>query len=356
MIVRVLPPLLLVLLAGCGAPPLSAPVEDLETSAAPAPAVVEEKPELPANRPRYHVVSAGETLSSIALNYGLDYRELAQWNKLRNPDLIQVETELRLFPPENAPVVSVVKPGESSALKVVESGEAGGTAGGADLSPPSAAAAAADDDSAAAVVSVRKGETTRIGAAAAATTTPDTPIKTGPRAVKYIYSPSMLKRLREQWGRDDVSVVPKKTVAVASAPAAEQAPPRSVRRRFGVDWSWPAHGAVIQKFNEAGKGVDFAGDSGDIVYASAAGKVIYVNTGIKSYGLLIIIKHDNDYLTAYAHNDKAFVKEGQRVSRGDKIAAFGKSGADRVKMHFEVRKAGKPFDPMQVLPPSADDS
>lgn len=107
---------------------------------------------------------------------------------------------------------------------------------------------------------------------------------------------------------------------------------------------------ISQKFSNSSKGININGNKGDAVYASADGQVVYVGTGVKSYGRLVILKHKNDYLSAYAHNDEVFVKESQSVKRGQKIAMFGDSGTDRVMLHLEIRKAGKPFDPLQVLP------
>lgn len=98
--------------------------------------------------------------------------------------------------------------------------------------------------------------------------------------------------------------------------------------------------------------MDFVGERGAPIYAAADGEVIYVGTGVKSYGRMVIIKHPNDYLTAYAHVDEVFVKESDRVLRGGKVAGMGDSGAESVMLHFEVRKVGKPIDPRQVLPQS----
>ena len=176
--------------------------------------------------------------------------------------------------------------------------------------------------------------------------------------VNTLTMPGICKKLRAEWeaASQQQAVVPaspstatKPAASVATAAAASVAP-TNVRRRFNVDWSWPVAGKVINAFSESSKGVNIAGQKGDDVFASADGQVVYVGTGVKSYGRLVILKHNNDYLSAYAHNDKILVKEGQRVSRAEKISTMGDSGASRVMLHLEVRKAGKPFDPMQVLP------
>jgi len=114
---------------------------------------------------------------------------------------------------------------------------------------------------------------------------------------------------------------------------------------------WPGNGAVLAGFDEVkNKGLDIGGNAGDPVFAAAEGKVVYAGSGLRGYGNLIILKHNNTYLTAYAHNQTLLVKEDQTVKRGQKIAEMGNSDADRVKLHFEVRKQGKPVDPTKYLP------
>ena len=118
-------------------------------------------------------------------------------------------------------------------------------------------------------------------------------------------------------------------------------------------WHWPARGVVIAKFNNklgGNKGVDIKGSYGSAVVASNAGQVVYSGSGIRSYGNLIIIKHNDDYLSAYAYNKNMLVHEGQKVSAGQKIATMGYNDAGDVRLHFEVRRAGKPVDPLLYLP------
>ena len=119
-----------------------------------------------------------------------------------------------------------------------------------------------------------------------------------------------------------------------------------------MPWIWPASGKVIGQFSEAGsKGLDIGGKAGDAVIAAGDGKVVYAGTGLRGYGKLIIVKHNATFLSAYAHNQNLLVKEGQTVSKGQKIAEMGNTDADQVKLHFEVRRQGKPVDPMKYLPP-----
>ncbi|MGZ5180068.1 MAG: peptidoglycan DD-metalloendopeptidase family protein [Ramlibacter sp.] len=146
-------------------------------------------------------------------------------------------------------------------------------------------------------------------------------------------------------------------VAAASAPrgtvtVAMPAPLPAATPDDDVAWGWPAPGnsAVLASFDEVrNKGVDIAGKAGDPVLASADGRVVYAGAGLRGYGNLIILKHNNTYLTAYAHNQTLLVKEDQSVHKGQKIAEMGSSDTDRVKLHFEIRRQGKPVDPAKFL-------
>jgi lipoprotein NlpD len=121
-----------------------------------------------------------------------------------------------------------------------------------------------------------------------------------------------------------------------------------------LNWMWPAEGKIVTGFSDTAnlKGIDIAGKSGQPVFASAAGRVVYAGTGLRGYGKLIIVKHNTTYLSAYAHNKDILVKEGQQVTRGQKIAEMGNSDSDQVMLHFEIRKLGKPIDPLRFLPPA----
>ncbi len=141
-------------------------------------------------------------------------------------------------------------------------------------------------------------------------------------------------------------------VASAAKPASTPPPPASSSGgEEDIAWIWPAQGAVLAGFDEAkNKGLDIAGKAGDTVMASADGRVVYSGAGLRGYGNLIILKHNNTFLTAYAHNQTLLVKEDQMVRKGQKIAEMGDSDADRVKLHFEIRRQGKPVDPAKFLP------
>jgi lipoprotein NlpD len=140
--------------------------------------------------------------------------------------------------------------------------------------------------------------------------------------------------------------------APTPAPAPAAAPPASMREPDeDVTWAWPSAGPLASGFDEArSKGLAFTGKAGDPVLAAADGRVVYAGSGLRGYGNLVIVKHNATYLTAYAHNQTLLVKEDQVVRRGQKIAEMGSSDAERVQLHFEIRRQGKPVDPARLLP------
>jgi len=137
-------------------------------------------------------------------------------------------------------------------------------------------------------------------------------------------------------------------IPAAPAPAAPEKATGTADE--AVDWMWPVKGKVIAPFTEATKGMDIGGKKGAPVVAAAGGRVVYAGTGLRGYGKLVIIKHSDTWLSAYAHNENILVKEQQEVKRGQKIAEMGSTDADQVKLHFEIRRQGKPVDPAKLLP------
>ncbi|MFY9514199.1 MAG: peptidoglycan DD-metalloendopeptidase family protein, partial [Rubrivivax sp.] len=136
----------------------------------------------------------------------------------------------------------------------------------------------------------------------------------------------------------------------SGAPAPTPAPAREPDE--DLNWAWPAAGPVVANFDDAkSKGLAISGKPGDPVLATADGRVVYAGSGLRGYGNLIIVKHNATFLSAYAHNQALLVKEDQVVRRGQKIAEMGNSDADRVQLHFEIRRQGKPVDPAKLLPP-----
>jgi lipoprotein NlpD len=263
-----------------------------------------------------YTVKRGDTLYSIALENGLDYRELAAWNKLSDPAALQAGQVLRMRPPEPAGPEGDVRVQAATLPGAVEAhslpGEARPQAGGSQAGE------------------LRAAETSRPPAAG--------PLKTSPKAMKLPYSEENLALLTRA-----------QPSGAAAAPVQPSHKPDN--DPDALAWMWPASGRVLAGFSEAtNKGVDIVGKVGDPVFASAGGRVVYSGEGLRGYGKLVIIKHNQTYLSAYAHNSHLLVKEGQNVVRGQKIAEIGNSDSPQTKLHFEIRRLGKPVDPMKYLP------
>ncbi|MDD3484408.1 peptidoglycan DD-metalloendopeptidase family protein, partial [Azovibrio restrictus] len=180
-------------------------------------------------------------------------------------------------------------------------------------------------------------------------------LKREPRGNKEPYSDAAYARLQNPGAAPVVvPAVPGKPAENKQAAEAKPEPDNKAASSTeaaveGVTWSWPAAGKVVGNFSQT-KGVDIAGKAGDPVQAAADGKVVYSGSGLRGYGQLVIIKHNGTFLSAYAHNQKILVKEGQSVKRGQKIAEMGNTDSDSVKLHFEVRRQGKPVEPLEFLP------
>ncbi|MBV7478982.1 peptidoglycan DD-metalloendopeptidase family protein [Pseudomonas sp. PDM31] len=154
--------------------------------------------------------------------------------------------------------------------------------------------------------------------------------------------------------RRPVNAATSSTAAVAPSVASKPAPaPLPPPGPAPTGWGWPSNGILIGKFSSNGslnKGIDIAGDLGQPVLAASDGTVVYAGSGLRGYGELVIIKHSETYVSAYGHNRRLLVREGQQVKVGQTIAEMGSTGTDRVKLHFEIRRQGKPVDPLQFLP------
>lgn len=149
------------------------------------------------------------------------------------------------------------------------------------------------------------------------------------------------------------SKTPQSTSKPQPVPAASP-PPAAPAGRSSAGWAWPAGGPLIARFSSNGslnKGIDIGGELGQPVLAASDGSVVYAGSGLRGYGELVIIKHSDTYVSAYGHNRRLLVREGQQVKVGQTIAEMGSTGTDRVKLHFEIRRQGKPVDPLQYLPP-----
>jgi lipoprotein NlpD len=272
------------LLAGCASGSRKpAPVEDRSAgahapAANPANTADAAKP-LTGNenqgKPGYYTIRPGDTLIRIALDSGQNWRDIARWNNIDNPNVIEVGQVLRVIPPAGSTDVAVARPVAPSAVVPSSGGS---------------------------------------------------PAASAPRAAS--------------------------SAPVASLPPVNSPPPSA--GEDDVAWTWPTGGAatIVAGFDEQrNKGLDIAGKAGDPVLATADGRVVYAGAGLRGYGNLIILKHNNTFLSAYAHNQSLLVKEDQSVRKGQKIAEMGSSDADRVKLHFEIRRQGKPVDPARYLPP-----
>jgi lipoprotein NlpD len=280
-------------LAGCSTSTRQAPVIDrpLQSShhgraAAPAPA-----PAAPAEEPKQdargtYTVRKGDTLLRIALDNGQNYRDIVSWNNLADPDDIKVGQVLRVAPDKVASV-------QTSPVPMPD----------------------------------RTGAPRKPSQAPAAPKRPETSVADATRP--------------EKGERADA------VVATAPAPGLTVTATDDER----LSWMWPATGKIVATFDEGkNKGVDIAGKPGQQVLAAGAGKVMYAGSGIRGYGNLVIVKHSNTLLSAYAHNRAIVVKEGDTVNKGQVIAEMGDTDADSVKLHFEIRQQGKPVDPSRFLP------
>lgn len=211
-------------------------------------------------RPKLYTVKKGDTLYSISLEHGFDYKDVADWNNLSNRSQIKIGQLLKLSPPP----INTKKPSKNSNTQTAKT---------------------QDDDQ--------------------------------DFDKNFQFDPNQVTTIQDE-----------------------------------ITWTLPTLGKIVATFNEAKglKGVDIVGQSGQPIFAVSSGKVVYSGTGLRGYGKLIIIKHSKIYLSAYAHNSKILVREGQIVHRGDKIAEMGSTDSEIVKLHFEIRKYGKPIDPISFLP------
>lgn len=298
------PGLILLALAGCSAPGM-APVDNRSSGyrTEGAPPVT---PQIAPSTNGLHTVQRGETLYAIAFANGLDYREIAIWNQLESADRILVGQVLRLTPPTDA---VEIKPLDSE---------------------PAPSATPLTDS------------TAPTGLAAP-------PMLNEPQAQLLVYSEANWTQVS---GARPVAPAPvAASPAPTVSPSATPAPATSAASTLVDTWLWPVDGTLIGRFGTAGgKGIDIAGARNTPVKAVASGKVVYSGSGLRGYGNLLIIKHAGEFLSAYAHNEVILVKEGDLVAAGQKVALMGDSDADRVKLHFEIRRYGKPLDPLIYLP------
>jgi lipoprotein NlpD len=278
---------------GCSAPKKRAPVESRSVPKAGAtvprgvaPAVTV-APMVSAPAPDgFYRVRRGDTLIGISLDHGVAWRDLASWNQIDNPNLIEVDQLLRVRPPSSTTI--------ASAPKTLP-----------DTKPQ-----------------------TEVRPLSGARTAPAAPAASPPAAAASAPAPA--------------SAAPPANTAANTAAIPKAAD--------SISLAWPTQGQVITQFSDPGyKGIALAGVEGDPIVAAGDGRVVYSGNGLRGYGNLVIVKHEGDFLTAYAHNKTILVAEGQTVKRGQKIAELGKTDSDVPKLHFEVRRSGKPVDPLRFL-------
>lgn len=253
------------------------------------PAPVGERGERPAHNPGFHTVRQGDSLYSIAFLYGYEVEQLAHWNNLAPPYTVYKGQRLRLTPPVRSTRHS--RPNTGSPLVAIN------------------------------------------------------PSRPKPQQV----APSRPKTVATH--HPTVPKVPSQPSAAQPPPPSPPPPQQPDNRQLA--WLWPASGPLLQRYAAAGegkKGISIGGKNGAPVSAAAPGKVVYSGSGLGGYGRLIIIKHNKDFLSAYAHNKTLIATEGQWVEQGQLIAEMGNSGTDRVQLYFEIRKQGRPVDPLDYLP------
>ena len=305
--------ILFLLVAGCVSTSHRAPVTDRGAEGA-----LEAGTEAVDQRPGFYTIQKGDTLYSVARSHGIDQKDLAEWNNIQDVGAIHIGQQLSLSPsyqptgPSLFPVPELPLPSTSiaSAPNIVPSPQ----------EKP--------------VVNTDR-------------------LKVEPKAFKLPYSELAVAQVKGLAGAPPIVVARADPLTEKNAGAEiSPAPPptEAIQNDDRVDWMWPTKGKVLEGFTESTKGIDIAGKPGQPVTASAAGKVVYSGAGLRGYGKLIIIKHNNTYLSAYAHNNKLLVKEGQTVARGQQIAEMGNSDTNLIKLHFEIRKNGKPVDPLKYLP------
>jgi len=293
----------------------ASPARPAASATAPKPARAQEA------KGEFYTVKPGDTLYSIAAEHGIDYRELALWNGIETPSAMRVGQQLRVVQPPGAAVAMPFR-----------------TPGGVDARPLGGGAG----NPAALPTPGPSGPTAATSPAGPGT------VVSEPKALRVPYS-EVRAEPRAEAPPPPVTPTPQRA-EVRPEPRNDNAS-EVARGPDDLEWMWPTRGKIVGNFNDGTtKGIAIAGKRGQPIYASAPGRVIFSGTGIRGFGKLVVIKHNNTYLSVYAHNSELTVKEGQNVTRGQKIGEMGNSDADQVKLHFEIRRFGKPVDPLKLLP------
>ena len=275
--------------------------------------------------PSDYPVSSGETIYSIAWKYELDPFELARWNGLTSP--------YRIYPGQR--------------LKMKPAGKRGGA-------EPTRTRAKRHSGPRPAAVTVRKGDSLSVIAYHYDLSTQQLASLNGLKS-PYIIHPGQTLRLTAPQATRSTKSPTKPATKPATRPARHTTTASLPNDNREINWQWPVSGKLIATFNgnkSDRKGIDIAAKEGKAIKAAAPGKVVYSGNGLISYGNLVIIKHNRTYLSAYAHNRRLLVKEGETIKTGQKIAELGQTGTNSPRLHFEIRKNGKPVNPLKYLPRS----
>ncbi len=269
---------------------------------------------------QYRTVIRGDTMFSISWDIGVDFRTLARWNNIKSPYLIRPGQRLRITAPT---VKRATKSRKKSNKKQHVSTS---------------------------IYRVKRGDSVY----SIARKTGNSPKQIIRRnKLRKPYTIRVGQRLKISSSKSRVAVRGKgrSKTRYASRHKKRTSPTNKKIKSVGR-WVWPAKGKIIRRFTQNGtnKGVDISGRLGAPIYAAAGGRVVYQGSGLRGYGKLIIVKHNSDYLSAYAHCASILVKEGSRVKRGQRIATMGRTGTSRVKLHFEIRQRGNPVNPLRYLP------
>ena len=239
-----------------------------------------------------HKVESGDSLYSIGFYYGHDYRDIAKWNNIPPPYVINKGQWLRVAPPDEKWWE------EQRAALEQEQGKSKKRRADSGKYP-------------------EKNQSGSSGSSGSIVSKTGESIK----SVKQTNKKVIAEDFTDKTGRIN-------------------------------SWAWPTEGRLLnanEKFSQRNKGIDISGRRGQLVFATASGKVVYSGSGLIGYGKLIIIKHNKTYLSAYAHNEKILVKEGDIVKRSQKIAHMGRTPDNHIQLHFEIRRNGKPVDPLRFL-------
>jgi len=304
-------------MAGC-ASNTAAPVVDRSVGSS-KPTVIASAPfpvTMPQNPADFYTVKKGDTLYSIALDHGRSYRDVAAWNNIENINVVKIGQQLRITPPDNG-AVAVTTPVTSPVVISSVSSNA---------IPPAAS----------------ESRPTGVNSET---------FKREPKGGKQPWVEPKPEAGKDA-AKDATKDVTKDVTKDAGTATTKPTPPTETATTPDEPvWVWPSKGKLISGFVEGtSKGIDIDGKIGDPVFAAEAGKVTYASNSIRGYGNLLIIQHPGGMTSVYAHNSKLLAKEGQAVTKGQKVAEVGNTDTDQAKLHFEIRRQGKPLDPMKYLP------